>query len=322
MPLQSNDLPAIQVSQRFCAIDSDVTVQSSDGVLFNLHRTNLQISFGSWELCMNFQGDEIVQLPESSTTLDLLFRFCYPERHPDLDGLEFGVVAGLAEATEKYKLYSAINVCKIRMRDTFPQHALDILIYAAKHHHDDIIDMAAPLVVLRSRLSDLLHSLPPDQRIHWVSYHDVWQNVVRDAISYYDTWASSYHSTPAALLASHMPCTLCGQPMNVERDANRLLRRLGAGLEALQDLDATFSFCCHSPEGLFTSWRKSVEGNIKRTPAFSSLCRPTSSMTHSTATRRHVFIVSSPLTFLIPVSLARQFSADNCIIRPKSFQSL
>lgn len=53
-------------------------------------------------------------------------------------------------------------------RDTFPQHALDILIYAAKHHHDDIIDMAAPLVVLRSRLSDLLHSLPPDQRIHWV----------------------------------------------------------------------------------------------------------------------------------------------------------
>lgn len=150
----------------------------------------------------------------------------------------------------------------------------------------------------------------------------MWQNVVRDAISYYDTWASSYHSTPAALLASHMPCALCGQPMNVERDANRLLRRLGAGLEALQDLDATFSFCCHSPEGLFTSWRKSVEGNIKRTPAFSSLCRPTSSMTHSTATRRHVFIVSSPLTFLIPVSLARQFSADNCIIRPKSFQSL
>ena len=65
---------------------------------------------------MNIHGDTVVQLPESSATLELLFRFCYPERHSDLGEVDFNILAELAEATEKYKLYAAINVCKIRMR--------------------------------------------------------------------------------------------------------------------------------------------------------------------------------------------------------------
>jgi hypothetical protein len=54
------------------------------------------------------------------------------------------------------------------IRDTLPQHAFDILIYAAKCEYDDIIDIAAPSVVLKSGLSELLPRLPPDQRIRWV----------------------------------------------------------------------------------------------------------------------------------------------------------
>ena len=77
---------------------------------------------------MTIQG-ETVQLPESSATLDLLFQFCYPERHPDLEGVEFDILADLAEATEKYKLYSAINVCKIRMRCELRYHLFKILEY-------------------------------------------------------------------------------------------------------------------------------------------------------------------------------------------------
>lgn len=40
--------------------------------------------------------------------------------------------------------------------------------YAATHGYDDIIDIAAPLVVLKTRLSDLLYQLPPSRRIPWV----------------------------------------------------------------------------------------------------------------------------------------------------------
>jgi hypothetical protein len=76
---------------------------------------------------MKIQGDAVVQLPESAATLHLLFRFCYPERHPDLEGLEFNILASLADATEKYKLYSAMNVCKIRMRCELKHFDLKIL---------------------------------------------------------------------------------------------------------------------------------------------------------------------------------------------------
>jgi hypothetical protein len=76
---------------------------------------NLKISMGSWEFSPS--GDEVVHLPEtSSTILDLLFRFCYPERRPDLARLPFDILAGFAEAVEKYKVFSAIGVCRISMK--------------------------------------------------------------------------------------------------------------------------------------------------------------------------------------------------------------
>jgi hypothetical protein len=128
-----------------------------------------------------------VVLPESAEILELLFRFCYPERHPDLEQLEFNTLSSLAEAAEQYELYAAINVCKIRMRcvpgflglesfempmeknrDTLPQQALEVLIYAARHAYDDIIDLAAPSVVLKTPLSELIVRLPPDYGVRWV----------------------------------------------------------------------------------------------------------------------------------------------------------
>jgi hypothetical protein len=95
-------------------LDSDVTIQSSDGVLFRLHQVNLKISLGSREFVPT--DNEVVRLPETSAVLDFLFQFCYPERQPDLENLEFDILAKLAVAVEKYKVFSAIDVCKIAMR--------------------------------------------------------------------------------------------------------------------------------------------------------------------------------------------------------------
>jgi hypothetical protein len=99
-----------------CGADSDriTMIQSSDGFLFRLPTVNLKISLGSWKF--DPTDNEVVQLPETSVILDLLFRFCYPERHPNLYNLDFDILAKLAEAVEKYKVFSAINVCKIAMR--------------------------------------------------------------------------------------------------------------------------------------------------------------------------------------------------------------
>jgi hypothetical protein len=94
-----------------CAANSDITIQSSDGVLFQLHQVNLKISSGSWNV-----GMPDYQLPETSAVLDLLFQFCYPERRPDLEMLEFAILAQLSEAVEKYIVFSALYVCKVAMR--------------------------------------------------------------------------------------------------------------------------------------------------------------------------------------------------------------
>ena len=60
--------------------------------------------------------DEITRLTETAMTLELLFQFCYPDYRPGVEALEFGALALLAEAAEKYQLFSAMNICKICMK--------------------------------------------------------------------------------------------------------------------------------------------------------------------------------------------------------------
>ena len=103
--------------------DSDIAIQSSYGVrvVFKLHQVNMKINMGSWEsnqpkLESDHHEAPVIQFPENSATLDLLFPFCYPERHLDLNDLAFDILAELAEAAEKYKVFSVINICEIAMK--------------------------------------------------------------------------------------------------------------------------------------------------------------------------------------------------------------
>ena len=75
----------------------------------------MKINMGSWEL-YQAESDAVIHFPEKSVILDLLFQFCYPMRHPELNDLKFGILADLAEAAEKYKVFSAISICKIAMK--------------------------------------------------------------------------------------------------------------------------------------------------------------------------------------------------------------
>lgn len=96
--------------------DPDLTIRSSDGIFFQVHKLNLALSSSGFAPSEFASLDETVQLTETSTTLNLLFKFCYPERHPDVTTLRFDILESLAEAAEKYEVYSAVSVCKLRMR--------------------------------------------------------------------------------------------------------------------------------------------------------------------------------------------------------------
>jgi len=99
-----------------CASDSDITFQSNDNVLFKLHKVNLQTHAKGFAPPDFATLDETVHLQENSATLELLFQFMYPERHPDLELLGFKILEPLAEAAEKYEVFAAMNICKVRMK--------------------------------------------------------------------------------------------------------------------------------------------------------------------------------------------------------------
>jgi hypothetical protein len=99
-----------------CAPDSDVDFLSSDGILFHVHKLNLKASAGGFAAPEFETPGEIIRLAETALTLELLFQFCYPDYHPDVEKLEFTEFTDLAEAAEKHQVFSAMNICKIRMR--------------------------------------------------------------------------------------------------------------------------------------------------------------------------------------------------------------
>lgn len=55
-------------------------------------------------------------MTENGKTLELLFQYMYPKRHPDLTKIDFKQLSELAEAAEKYQVYGTMDVCNTRMK--------------------------------------------------------------------------------------------------------------------------------------------------------------------------------------------------------------
>jgi hypothetical protein len=61
-------------------------------------------------------AEEIIDLSEHSEVLDLLLQFMSLQRPPDVRSLDFSVLAPLAEAVEKYEVFSAMTACETNMK--------------------------------------------------------------------------------------------------------------------------------------------------------------------------------------------------------------
>lgn len=114
----------IQLSSNFsvCSTDADLSFLSSDGVLYRLHSKYLDVNADGFppgnlpQPLITGQTPEPAPLSESSSTLHLLFQHVYPRPHPHLDELGFEVLAEVAEAAEKYQVYSAMEACRLLMK--------------------------------------------------------------------------------------------------------------------------------------------------------------------------------------------------------------
>ncbi|KAJ6593013.1 hypothetical protein B0H19DRAFT_1088984 [Mycena capillaripes] len=163
---------APEISERFCASDADITISSSDGVLFKVHRKNVEVHSDIFADAASATrpdnaAEEFVELSESSAVLELLFQYMYRQPQPDLQLVEFSTFAGLAEAAEKYVVYSTLPAVMIKMRESVSQYPLDVLNYAARHSHKGLANQAAH-VAIGFPLTQAVSILAPDTLVKWV----------------------------------------------------------------------------------------------------------------------------------------------------------
>ena len=99
--------------------DTDAVIQSSDGVIFHLHWKYLRVSPGFVRDIAkgppSNEKQEMMALDEPSNILEILFQFIYPRRHPSLEDTDFETLAAVAEAVEKYQVFSAMNFCALHL---------------------------------------------------------------------------------------------------------------------------------------------------------------------------------------------------------------
>jgi hypothetical protein len=163
--------------------NSDITLQSCDGVQFKVHRKNLEcaseVFAGAHAISPTLKG-EVVNLTEDSKVLDLLLQFMYPQPPPRLSTIDFDLVLLLADAALKYLAYSVMAFCEIAVCAAARSHPLAVLNYASKNNNIQLMDEVAPLTV-NFPIDDVLAVLPLSLFATWVRYRQKWVDGVNAA---------------------------------------------------------------------------------------------------------------------------------------------
>ncbi|KAJ6535830.1 hypothetical protein DFH09DRAFT_1402615 [Mycena vulgaris] len=180
-----NDTATAASVRAVCAPEADIIVSSSDAVLFKVHCKNLEVHsvvFADAErTTVPEDGAELVALSETSDVLDLLFQYMYPQPQPDLEGVDFPLLSGLAEAAEKYEVHAALGWSRMKLknnlsnsRSSVAEHPLEVLDYAVKHGHVSLANECAHQSMGRAA-ADAMAILAPDTFKTWILFYEQWQ---------------------------------------------------------------------------------------------------------------------------------------------------
>ncbi|KAJ2936598.1 hypothetical protein H1R20_g493, partial [Candolleomyces eurysporus] len=155
--------------------DADIIFISSDRVRYGIHSKNLEVNTGGFPPINAQDGlsltSEPVPLPENSSVLDLLFPFIYPIDRPNVEDMDFKTVIELAEAAEKYQVYSAAHVCRLCLRysgDFIKNHPVEVALFAVKHGYTELLELTGAHGAALP-LSTVVVLLPERLILPWVS---------------------------------------------------------------------------------------------------------------------------------------------------------
>lgn len=109
-----------------CSLPVDFLFEAENGTHFGAHRRNLELYSGAFQPLVDVapvdfeSGFQVMRVTERRGVVSLMLRYMHNHWQPMIDKLGFDVLKDLAEAVEKYEIYSAIEVCRFRMRYVFP----------------------------------------------------------------------------------------------------------------------------------------------------------------------------------------------------------
>ncbi|KDR73372.1 hypothetical protein GALMADRAFT_1341949 [Galerina marginata CBS 339.88] len=164
-----------------CPLSADVVLISSDGLRFGTHCQNLGEFTGAFPLHIAPVDGEDVTMPGlDSEALALFLRFVHHHRQPDLSKASFKALSQLAEAVEKYEVYSATEICKVSF---VKDECVKVFQYASKHGYHNLMNDAARIAVQNKYLSNRIPVglyQRPDLQAAWGRYTEHWLGLFDD----------------------------------------------------------------------------------------------------------------------------------------------
>jgi len=161
-----------------CKLTVDIVLKSSDGQLLGAHQRNLEMYTEGFPIAGSTLAivSDPVCLEETAEVLHLMLQYTHNIRLPCLDTIPFTLVASLAEAVEKYLIYSAMEICKVKMMHATNDHPNEVFMYSVKHNYPDLTEMAAKSTLNNSASTFLAlireAGLPDDVAFRWLRYRN------------------------------------------------------------------------------------------------------------------------------------------------------
>ncbi|KIK51186.1 hypothetical protein GYMLUDRAFT_404898 [Collybiopsis luxurians FD-317 M1] len=169
--MSSTDTELVADSRSNKFQNGDVTFRSSDRVLFKVHRLNLEVVSQVFPATKLTSSNEIANLEEDSTTLDILFSFLYPDRIPNLTPLSFEKIVDVANAANKYGMDAAMIICHLHLQEFASKYPVTILKLAGQHDSDRLIAAVAPYLLSLTPTEVQSMGVPSKYCVKWVSMY-------------------------------------------------------------------------------------------------------------------------------------------------------
>jgi len=216
-------------------------------------------------------ANEVVPLSEHSSILELLLQYMYRQPQPDMRKVDFHILAGVAEAAEKYQVYAATTVCNIHMRAAVQEHPFEVLVYAYKHNYTDIVDEAAPLTIDKPRMFlEFASTTAPCIILTWLKYQQCWM----------DALDSAHKCKEPSYPHRGCPGNKCSWEGFWERLCVLVSENLGGQPGSLTRLHSVFDVVpksrvffksCNTCSEELVSWRGRVQQLVDNIPKFTTL---------------------------------------------------